>query len=143
MSDKDKIKQLLIDNIDSGKLILVSDQARRPGKTAALIEVAKETCIPIYTSREGAYHLNRIAGQTVAYSDAITVMKKGKGFLTDDHGTLTLQKISELHRRMYSTHTPGLRVGFFYSLLLNADVALNDAFFEDEVTDPEPDPDTL
>jgi hypothetical protein len=82
---KNSIKMIIIDNLDSGKLILIDKDVNHMSRDMAFVEVARQTDIPIFATRERAFHLNNLAGCTVAWYTEADILSKGKydGFMAD------------------------------------------------------------
>jgi hypothetical protein len=120
--NKNSIKMLIIENLNSGKLILIEPDVRHVGKDQALVEVAKQTGIPIFATREQAYFLNRIAGCPVAWYTEIDIIEKGQevGFLVDEG--IPLLRVISLKNTTLQPPEFRLRTGFYTNDIFNRDV---------------------
>lgn len=125
--NKDTIKVLLLNNIDSGQLILVDPSIRQVGKSRALIEVSQETGIPIFAKRDQAFLLNRLAEETVAWSTEADIIAAGQfsGFLVDEG--VSLQEISNLNNLIFPVSASfRLRTGLYTNNIFNREFIAND-----------------
>lgn len=118
---KNSIKMTIIDNLDSGKLIIIDPTVDEMARDMAFAEVAKKTGIPIFTTRERAYHLNALACDNVAWYTETDILNRGKdeGFMVDIG--IPILKVMTLKNIPIRSANFRLRTGFY----------LNDIFSHD------------